>query len=116
MPFDCRSDDFEPAVIDQEPVHIQVLRRAKYMIRWRWHWTKDTPACDRRGNMIDPMDPNAARFCAYGAVVRAAKDLGAQKADRSKALRLLGDDIERVNDEDGFRAVHRRFVIAMASY
>ena len=116
MPFDSRPDELNPVVIDHEPMHIQVLRRAKYTIRWRWLWTKDMPACDRWGQTVHPTDPNAARFCVYGAMVRAANDLGAQKADRDRALRLLGDDIERVNDEEGFRAVHRRFVTAIDPY
>ena len=114
--LDCRPDELNPVVINHEPMHIQVLRRAKYMIRWRWYWTKDTPACDRRGESVGPCDSSAVRFCAYGAVVRAAHDLGAQKADRDRALRHLGEDLERVNDEEGFRAVHRRFVSAIDPY
>ena len=70
-----------------KPIFTQLLERARGYVALRSGWTRYTLA--RAGNNRDcePTDVTAARFCAYGALVRAGYDL---TGDAEQARRLAG--------------------------
>lgn len=98
----------------EEPRHLQILRRAYWILRSPRRWTRNTEARTRRGRIVDPRDYWAAQFCANGAVHRAADDLGYSETDLQHALQALGTDIATVNDKDGYKAVRARFEMVIA--
>ena len=62
-----------------------VLTRARELIADHRTWTREAAACNARGSRCRPDDTAAKRFCAYGALWRAAYEL---TGDRHRALRL----------------------------
>ena len=68
-----------------------VLIRAKTLIADPQHWTRDTLARSRQGVDVSWADRSAARWCAMGAIYRAAYDL---LGDANKAARV-GNDVVR---------------------
>src|SRR5215470_5324661 len=55
--------------------HKRVLMNARALISSRAHWTRSKLACTADGRRVEPHDPSAAKWCAMGAILRAAHDL-----------------------------------------
>ena len=70
-----------------KPIFTQLIERARDYVAVPSSWTRYTLA--RAGNNRDcePTDVTAARYCAYGALVRAGYDL---TGDADQARRLAG--------------------------
>ena len=80
-----------------KPLIDQVLARARTLVGVRAPWTRYTLALTRNNRDCDPTDPRAARFCAYGALIRAAFEL---TADRTKARQLAGQTAMRITGRE----------------
>jgi hypothetical protein len=52
-----------------------IIRRARTLVSTRASWTRRAEARDRDGKEVDSLSAAAVRFCAEGAVLRAAHDL-----------------------------------------
>jgi hypothetical protein len=70
-----------------KPIFKHVIEGARAYVAYRGSWTRYTLAVTGNGRECEPVDPKAKRFCAYGALVRAAFDL---TGDRAEAERLAG--------------------------
>jgi hypothetical protein len=70
-----------------KPIVHHVIGRALAYIGVRANWTRYTLALTRNNRECEPVDPRAARFCAFGALVRGAYDL---TGDVDRARRLAG--------------------------
>jgi len=70
-----------------KPILHQVIGRALAYVGVRSRWTRYTLALTRNNRDCDPTDARAARFCAFGALVRAGYDL---TGDADEARRLAG--------------------------
>jgi hypothetical protein len=70
-----------------KPIVKQVLERAHALVSASSTWTRYTLAMTGNHRECDPTDARAARFCGYGALVRAAFEL---TADEAQARRLAG--------------------------
>jgi len=55
----------------------QVLINARALIAERAHWTTGTLACTANGRRVAWHDQSATKWCALGAIYRAAYDLSA---------------------------------------
>ena len=58
-----------------KPIFTQIIERARAYVAVRSHWTRYTLALTGNNRDCEPTDAKAARFCAYGALVRAGFDL-----------------------------------------
>ena len=58
-----------------KPLHHQIVTRARQLISDPARWTRGELAKRKNGLPIEPSDPEAYRFCAIGALTRAASDL-----------------------------------------
>ena len=58
-----------------KPMFKHVIEGARACVARRGSWTRFMLAATSRAEECDPTDPRARRFCAYGALVRAAHDL-----------------------------------------
>jgi hypothetical protein len=74
-------------------VQHQVIARALAYVGVRAHWTRYTLALTGNNRDCEPTDAKAARFCAFGALVRAAYDL---TGDAEQARRLAGQAAMRI--------------------
>jgi|EndMetStandDraft_5_1072996.scaffolds.fasta_scaffold01290_9 hypothetical protein len=70
-----------------KPLVMQVLEGARALVEVRGTWTRFHLALTRNNRDCEPTDAKAARFCAYGALVRSAYNL---TGDVEKANRLAG--------------------------
>ena len=90
-----------------KPLFTQVVERARAYIAVRSQWTRYTLALTRNNKDCEPTDPKAARFCAYGALVRAAFDV---TGDVHQARRLAGRTAMRVTGstcpEEAYEAIY----------
>jgi hypothetical protein len=68
-----------------KPLHKHVLERARELVAGRGTWTRFTLALTANNRTCKPTDAGAVRFCAYGALVRAAYEL-TPDADRAEEL------------------------------
>ena len=68
-----------------KPILTQVIERGRALVADHATWTTDALARRANGQACQPTDAGAVRFCAYGALVRAAYEL---TADSEKAQRL----------------------------
>jgi hypothetical protein len=89
---------------------LQVLRRAREIISDPGRWTQGTFARDEDGNSCDPRDDFACRWCALGAVTKAAVILGADDGIGSGAVDLLYEaqplaTVVAINDIQGHEAI-----------
>ena len=96
-----------------------VLEHARTLISDRRRWTRGVLARDRQNRRVPPYDHRAVKWCALGALERAACDMGytAGSPDFHRLVRTenkrLGDaaraqnmvDLTNVNDDYGHRAV-----------
>jgi hypothetical protein len=71
----------------------QVLINARALIAEPSHWTTGTLACNAEGHPVAWHDGSARKWCAQGAIYRAAYDL---IADQNKALRLGNEVVRRI--------------------
>ena len=55
-----------------KPIFTQIIERARAYVAVRSHWTRYTLALTGNNRDCEPTDAKASRFCAYGALVRAA--------------------------------------------
>ena len=70
-----------------KPIVTQLIERARAYVALRSNWTRYTLARTGNNRDCEPTDETAARFCAYGALVRAGYDL---TGDTDQARRLAG--------------------------
>jgi hypothetical protein len=57
-----------------QPLHLQVATRARQILAHPDHWIQGEFACERDFTPTDPTDAKAYRFCAIGALRRAAHE------------------------------------------
>jgi hypothetical protein len=90
-----------------KPVYTQVIERARAYVALRSGWTRYTLALTRNNRDCDPTDARAARFCAFGALVRAGFDL---TSDVDQARRLAGQTAMwmtgRETPEEAYEAIY----------
>ena len=100
-------------------VQKQVLINARALIADPAHWTRCTLACTADGHHVDWYDHSATKWCAMGAIYRAAYDL---IGDQKEATRI-GDEaaksiyrprwftvsLPKINDGQGHAAVLAAF-------
>jgi hypothetical protein len=70
-----------------KPIFRQLIERARCYVAVRSSWTRYTLALTRNNRDCEPTDAKAARFCAYGALVRAGYEL---TRDPEQARQLAG--------------------------
>ena len=90
-----------------KPLVRQVLEGARVLIGSRATWTRHYLALTRNNRECDPTDPKAVRFCAYGALIRAAHGVTgdvrqARKLAGKTAMSLTGRD----NPHEAFEAIY----------
>lgn len=98
------------------PLHKQVIARAFHLIEDPAHWTTFAHARDASGVACPPGSEHAVRFCARGALNRAARDISPEGSDAlfkrvARSLRWM----VLVNDFRGHAAVLKHFKKALAS-
>ena len=105
-------------------VQKQVLINARALIADPAHWTRATLACTANGRRVAWHDQSAIKWCALGAIYRAAYDL---VGDRKEAVRI-GNEVAKsisrtrwfrmrlptINDSRGHTAVLAVFDEALA--
>jgi hypothetical protein len=103
-------------------LHHHIVARARTIIEDEEHWTQDMLAVAKDGTVAEPTDDRAYRFCAVGALTRAAADLtgdiaGADILANHIHLAILrsidmpaGATLEAINDGDeGHAAILKLF-------
>jgi hypothetical protein len=103
----------------------QVIRRAREIIADPAHWLEGHFAVDAMGGRCTPACSAAVRFCAIGALWRAASEIipDAEKAqhaantvvDALEHLQGSYQSLKNVNDRRGHKAVLEIFDKALAS-
>ena len=84
-----------------------VVEGARLLVGARPTWTRHTLALTRNNRECDPTDSRAARFCAYGALVRSAYDLtGDAKQARDLAGRAAMTITGRDNAHEAFEDIY----------
>jgi hypothetical protein len=68
-----------------KPLFTHVVERARAHVAIRSHWTRYALALTRNNRDCDPTDARAARFCAFGALIRASFEI---TGDADQARRL----------------------------
>jgi hypothetical protein len=96
-------------------VQKQVLINARALIADPAHWTRGTLACTANGRKVEWHDQSATKWCAMGAIYRAAYDLvgnqeeavriGDELANSIPPRRWLGGTLAAINDARGHAAV-----------
>jgi hypothetical protein len=94
-----------------KPIFRHVIEGARAYVAGRGTWTRYTLAATSRGRECEPTDEKAKKFCAYGALVRAAYDLTGNPVEARRlagraAMRITGsstpheafEEIYSVND------------------
>ena len=105
-------------------VQKQVLIKARALIADRNHWTRSFFACTEAGQPVAWYASSAAKWCAMGAIYRAAYDLA---GDRDEAARIgtkvaksisplwLCSGLMMMNDARGHAAILASFDKALAA-
>jgi YD repeat-containing protein len=78
----------------------QVLINARALIAERAHWTTGTLACTANGRRVAWHDQSATKWCALGAIYRAAYDL---VGDPTEATRIGNEVAKSVSPARWFR-------------
>lgn len=105
-----------------KPLVEQVTESARRLLEDPKNWTQYAIARTRNNRLCEPDDAKAARFCAYGAILRAAHDVTgdsdrAQRvADRAAMLIMQRENPYSAFEEliainDGHRPTARRAVL-----
>ena len=98
------------------PLRKQVISRAYQLIEDPNHWTTFALARDASGAACLPGSEDAVRFCARGALYRAARDICPDRsAALFKAVAWSLPWVALVNDLRGHAAVLKHFKKALAS-
>src|SRR5262245_42940167 len=85
----------------------QILEGARVLVGARATWTRHNLALTRNNRECDPTDPKAARFCAYGALVRSAYDLtGDVRQARELAGKVAMSITGRDNPHEAFEVIY----------
>ena len=109
-----------------KPLHLQVVSRAREIIGDPKRWTKDERAVFENGTSAHPTDTGAHRFCAVGALQRAAHELSGGSEPTTALAHHIQDTIESFaktqrdpsrefslenlnDDKDGYAAVLKLF-------
>lgn len=99
-----------------QPLQYQIIARAIDLITDEANWTPIFVARMANGRPCSCMDQRAARFCAIGALVRAAKEvlgaseeIGVAQAFKAEKFVLVannrsGQSLPRINDREGHAA------------
>ena len=80
-----------------KPIVTQLIERARAFVAVRSKWTRYTLALTRNNRDCEPTDAKAARFCAFGALVRAGYEL---TGDVDQARRLAGQAAMHITGRD----------------
>ena len=106
-----------------KPLHHQIVARALEIISDEEHWTRASVARTADGTQCACFDPRAARFCAIGALNRAARELvGAVEVEHGYVAERFvlaangrhHDSLSRINDTDGHEVIVAMFEVALA--
>ena len=101
----------------------QIIEGALHLIAEEEHWTRCSMARNRDGDPCSVWDPGAVRFCAVGALWRAAVELMGEldvSAVERTALEVVAnngraDALQTLNDLEGHAAVVQMFRTALVS-
>jgi len=106
-------------------VQKQVLINARALIADPAHWTRGTLACTANGRRVAWHDQSATKWCALGAIYRAAYDLvgdpkeamriGNEVARSISRTRWFGGRLPIMNDTRGHTAVLAAFDKALSA-
>ena len=105
-----------------KPLVEQVTESARRLLEDPRNWTQYAIARTRNNRLCEPDDAKAARFCAYGAILRAAHDVAGEPdraqrlADQAVMLVMQQDNAysafeELVAINDGYRPTARKAVL-----
>jgi hypothetical protein len=105
-----------------KPLVHQVAQRARGLLADPRNWTQYAIARTGNNRHCEPTDAKATRFCAYGAILRAAYDVAgtddqAQRLADQTAMLIMGRDSpyaafeELIAINDGHRASARKAVL-----
>ena len=105
-----------------KPLVQQVTERARGLVADPRSWTQYAIARTGNNRHCEPADAKAARFCAYGAILRAAYDIAgtddqAQRLADQTAMMIMGRDSpytafeELIAINDGHRGSARKAVL-----
>ena len=106
-----------------KPIQHQIVARALEIISDEAHWTLTWVARRADGSPCSCFDPWAARFCAIGALNRAARELvgvaGVDHAYKAEKFVLAAngrhyDSLPRINDNCGHEVIVAMFKVALA--
>jgi hypothetical protein len=96
----------------------RIVKKARGLITPEERWTQDVFAAARGGHAVDPQDAEAFKFCALGALWRAAFELGERGFKVAGIIsKLTGNpgSLQAINDgPDGHRRVLALFDKALA--
>jgi hypothetical protein len=98
----------------------RIIREARNLIADPDGWIEGQLAMTATGENCDPWDPEAARFCAYGALIKAAYGISndsdtAMQFAQSATVAMFGPggsdpgQLYEVNDDEGREAVLQLF-------
>ena len=102
----------------------QIIEGALHLIAEEEHWTRCSMARNKEGDPCSVWDPAASRFCAVGALWRAAFELTESLeffqlvetiAKRVVAINRRSDCLQTCNDVEGHAAVVGMFEVALAA-
>ena len=107
-----------------KPLVMQVVERARALVADPGTWTQHAIARTGNNRHCEPTDRRAARFCAYGAILRAAYDVAgsneqAQRLADRTAMQIAGHDTPYSAFEaliavnDGPRATSRKAIVEL---
>ncbi len=107
-----------------KPLVQQVAERARSLIENPRSWTQYAIARTGNNRHCEPSDAKAARYCAYGAILRAAHDIAgtdeqAQRLADQAAMLIMGRDSpytafeELIAVNDGHRGSARKAVLEL---
>ncbi|MBX9588369.1 MAG: hypothetical protein K2X43_03630 [Hyphomonadaceae bacterium] len=107
-----------------KPLVQQVAERARGLVADPRSWTQYAIARTGNNRHCEPTDAKAARFCAYGAILRAAYEIAgtgdqAQRLADQTAMLIMGRDSpytafeELIAINDGHRGSARAGVLAL---
>ncbi len=100
----------------------QIIARALEIISAQEHWTRVTWARTSKGQPCTWADPTAVKFCAVGALNRAAievvKGWGCSRAIEAEELIMVANDrvgegLPKINDDEGHEVVVAMFRTAL---
>jgi hypothetical protein len=106
-----------------KPLQHQIVARALELISDEAQWTRGFVARRADGRLCACFDPRAARFCAVGALNRAARELVGvvlvEHAYVAEGFVLAAngrhhDSLSRINDNDGHEVIVAMFKVALA--